>query len=59
MSMYDEAEQSLNDAERDVRFRDMTVDQKLEYAKVQSLLSISQELSLIRHQGINPQYIRS
>lgn len=34
----------------------MTVDQRLKVAEVAALLSISQELSAIRHQGINPEF---
>ncbi|MDG4832412.1 hypothetical protein O7627_24335 [Solwaraspora sp. WMMD1047] len=35
---------------------EMTVDQRLKLAEVKALLSISQELSRIHHQGINPEY---
>lgn len=34
----------------------LTVDQRLKAAEVAALLSIAQELSAIRHGGINPEY---
>lgn len=34
----------------------MTIDQQLKAAEVAALLSISQELSMIRHGGINSEY---
>lgn len=34
----------------------MSIDQRLKTAEVLALLSISQELSGIRHAGINPEY---
>lgn len=34
----------------------LTVDQRLKVAEIAALLSISQELSLIHHQGINPEF---
>lgn len=34
----------------------LTVDQRLKAAEVAALLSISQEISLLRNNGINPQY---
>ena len=34
----------------------LTTDQRLKVAEVSALLSISQELSAIRHQGINPEF---
>lgn len=36
----------------------LTIDQQLKAAEVAALLSISQELSAIRHQGINPKFDR-
>jgi hypothetical protein len=35
----------------------LTTDQRLKVAEVAALLSISQELSGIRHGGINPEYL--
>lgn len=35
----------------------LTTDQRLKVAEIAALLSISQELSLIHHQGINPEYL--
>ncbi len=34
----------------------LTTDQRLKVAEVAALLSIAQELSAIRHQGINPEF---
>lgn len=34
----------------------LSVDQQLKAAEVAALLSISQELSAIRHEGINPKF---
>lgn len=34
----------------------LTTDQQLKVAEIAALLSISQELSKIHHQGINPKY---
>ncbi|WP_425309095.1 hypothetical protein AADG42_10150 [Ammonicoccus fulvus] len=34
----------------------LTIDQRLKVAEIAALLSISQELSAIRHAGINPAY---
>ncbi|MDO3074756.1 hypothetical protein P5V19_16830 [Mycobacteroides abscessus subsp. abscessus] len=34
----------------------LTIDQRLKAAEVAALLSIAQELSAIRHQGINPEF---
>lgn len=35
----------------------LTVDQRLKAAEVAALLSIAQELSFIRHYGINPEFV--
>lgn len=35
---------------------DLTVDQKLKVTEIKALLSISEELSRIHHEGINPDY---
>ena len=35
----------------------LTVDQRLKAAEVVALLSIAQELSAIRHAGMNPEYL--
>jgi hypothetical protein len=34
----------------------MTTDQRLEAVEIAALLSIAQELSLIHHQGVNPDF---
>ncbi|MGY4709065.1 hypothetical protein ACXDF8_05780 [Mycolicibacterium sp. CBM1] len=34
----------------------LSIDQRLKVAEVAALLSIAQELSAIRHQGINPEF---
>jgi hypothetical protein len=36
----------------------LTTDQRLKVAEVAALLSIAQELSAIRHEGVNPDYTR-
>lgn len=38
------------------RIDHLTIDQQIEVAKVQALLSIAQELSLIQDQGIRPDW---
>lgn len=35
---------------------DLTVDQRIELAKVQALLSVAQEINHVRHNGINPEF---
>lgn len=40
----------------DYQSDELTIDQKLKLAEVKALLSISQELSRIHHEGINPDY---
>lgn len=37
----------------DLKSDDLTVDQRLKIAEIKALLSISQELSKIHHEGIN------
>ncbi len=34
----------------------LTVDQRIRVVEIKALLSIGQELSLIHHQGINPEF---
>lgn len=43
----------------DYQSDELTIDQKLKLAEVKALLSISQELSRIHHEGINPDYSTS
>lgn len=38
------------------RTEHLTVDQRIEVAKVQALLAIAAELSMIQDQGINPEW---
>ena len=40
----------------DAKSEELTVDQRLKIAEIKALLSISQELSKIHHEGINPEY---
>jgi hypothetical protein len=40
----------------DYQSDELTIDQKLKLAEIKALLSISQELSKIHHEGINPDY---
>lgn len=55
MSVWHEAMDELGQIERDAA-EGMTIDQRLKAVEVRALLSISQELSLIHHEGINPEY---
>jgi hypothetical protein len=52
--MWHEAADAMNALDGDAD--EMTVDQKLKLAEIKALLSISQELSRIHHEGINPQF---
>jgi hypothetical protein len=52
VDLFSEAFDTLNHIVTD----GLTVDQQLKLAEVQALLSISQELSRIHHQGINPSF---
>jgi hypothetical protein len=40
----------------DTKSNELTIDQQLKVAEIKALLSISQELSRIHHDGINPEY---
>lgn len=40
----------------DLKSDELTIDQRLKVAEIKALLSISQELSKIHHEGINPEY---
>lgn len=51
MNMWADAFDDMNAI--DLKSVDLTVDQKLKIAEVKALLSISQELSKIHHEGIN------
>lgn len=55
MKNYHEARDALDNA---LRRADggLSTDQELKRAEVLALLSISQELSLIRHQGVSPDF---
>lgn len=52
MDLFDEACNELSAIES--KSDKLTVDQKIALAQVKALLSISQELSQIRHHGIGP-----
>ena len=54
MNDYDETASLLGG----INYDHLTVDQQIEYAKAQALLSISQELSQIHHEGIFPNRAR-
>lgn len=43
----------------DAKVEEMTTDQRLQLAQAKALLSIAQELSVIHHQGVNPEYSSS
>lgn len=47
------AHDSLLDVDRDA----LSPGEKVQYAQVLAMLSISQELSKIHHEGINPEYV--
>ncbi len=53
--MWADAFDSMNALDR--RHEELTIDQQLKVAEIKALLSISQELSQIHHQGINPGYM--
>lgn len=53
MNMWADAFDDMNKFDQE---RDLTVDQRLKVAQIKALLSISQELSQIHHQGINPKF---
>jgi hypothetical protein len=54
MDLWSDAFDSMNAIDRDAD--NLTVDQRLKLAEIKALLSISQELSKIHHEGINPEY---
>jgi|GEM_PF-3833116 hypothetical protein len=56
MDLWNQAYDEVSQIERRVAFDAMTVAEQLEVAKIHALLSISQELSGIHHEGINPEY---
>lgn len=53
MNLWTDAFDSMNAIDRR---DDLTVDQQIKIAEIKALLSIGQELSLIHHQGINPEF---
>lgn len=53
MNMFGDAFDSMNALDRE---DDLTIDQRLKLAEIKALISISQELSRIHHEGINPEY---
>lgn len=55
MNMWYEAADALGEA-LDSAPGKLTTDQLLKVAEIKALLSISQELSGIHHDGINPEY---
>lgn len=54
MNMWTDAFDDMNSI--DLRHSELTIDQRLKIAEIKALLSISQELSKIHHEGINPEY---
>ncbi len=56
MNMWSEAVDALSAAERLMPMPARTKDDWLKVAEIKALLSIGQELSLIHHEGINPDY---
>jgi hypothetical protein len=55
MNLWADAIDALNE-EVDNHWDEMTLDQRLKVAEIKAMLSISQELSKIHHEGINPNY---
>lgn len=58
MSLFDETFDDLTEilVEQSQAGQPLTVDQRLKVVEIRALLSISQELSKIHHEGINPEY---
>lgn len=54
MNMWADAFDEMNALDK--KADEMTLDQRLKLAEIKALLSISQELSKIHHEGINPEY---
>ncbi|MFB6392665.1 hypothetical protein [Polymorphospora lycopeni] len=54
MDMWSDAFDTMNAI--DMKAKELTLDQQLKLAEIKALLSISQELSRIHHNGINPTY---
>ncbi|MEU8334774.1 hypothetical protein [Micromonospora tulbaghiae] len=52
--VFDELNEIVTNAERNGT--KLTIDQQLQVTQIRALLSISQELSRIHHQGVNPEY---
>lgn len=55
MNLFTDTYDEINAIERDAP-RQLTIDQRIALAQAKALLSISQELSKIHHEGINPEY---
>jgi len=53
--MWNEAMDELANLESEVR-EDLSLDQRIQLLQVRALLSVSQELSKIHHEGIAPEY---
>lgn len=56
MDLFSEAFDAMNEVDA---MGGLTIDQRLKVAMVKALLSISQELSRIHHEGVNPEYSAS
>jgi hypothetical protein len=54
MDMWTDAFDAMNAI--DSQSQNLNIDQQLKLAEIKALLSISQELSKIHHEGINPEY---
>lgn len=57
MDLFSDAFDDMNAVDMKAKELDLTVDQQLKIAEIKALLSISQELSKIHHEGINPEYL--
>jgi len=55
MNLWIETMDELADLESGAR-EDLSLDQRIQLLQVRALLSVSQELSKIHHEGISPEY---
>jgi len=53
MAVWHDAFDAMNELDR---HEQLTVDQQLKLAEIKALIAIGQELSMIHHEGINPEY---
>lgn len=58
MNLWSEAYSAMSAVENRYEVESLTLDQELKLAEIKALLAIGQELSLIHHEGVNPEYSR-